>query len=42
MAETTDYTDFTDKEADKNLVKHLLSGDIRAIRGKILVFLGGS
>jgi len=35
-------TDYTDKEAGKNLVKHLLISDIRAIRGKILVFLGGS
>jgi len=27
---------------DKNLVKHLLISDIRAFRGEILVFFGGS
>ena len=39
MAETTDYTDYTDKYADKNLVKHLLISDIRVISGNILIFL---
>ena len=33
LAETTDYTDYTDKAAGKNLVEHLLISDIRAIRG---------
>jgi len=38
---TTDYTDFTDIKASLNHANSFNISDISAIRGKILVFLGG-